>query len=67
MTEQNSDQEFKNQTYHRPKAVEERYGISTGTLANWRSQGIGPRYVKLGVRAIGYGQLDLEDWISRSQ
>ena len=33
-----------------------------GTLANWRSQGKGPAYVRLGKR-VAYRGRDLNDWI----
>lgn len=44
-----------------PKMVEERYHIKVGTLANWRSQGRGPEYVKLG-RKILYPLDGLTEW-----
>lgn len=31
-----------------PRTVAERYNISVGTLANWRREGKGPRFVRLG-------------------
>ena len=34
----------------------------TGTLANWRSQGKGPAFVRLGKR-VAYRGRDLNDWI----
>ena len=37
----------------------------TGTLENWRSQGIGPKYIRLGSRAIRYSRADLEAFIHR--
>ena len=33
-----------------------------GTLANWRSKGIGPRFVKLD-RRVGYRLCDLEKFV----
>ena len=30
-----------------PRQVAARLNVAVGTLANWRCQGIGPRYVKL--------------------
>lgn len=43
--------------------VSARYGgkISTRTLANWRNQGIGPKYTKLGGKVM-YRIADLESW-----
>lgn len=37
--------------------------LSAGTLANWRSAGSGPPYVKLG-RQVRYNRIDVDDWIS---
>ena len=34
------------------------------TMANWRSQGTGPAFVKLGGR-VGYRGEDLNDWLRR--
>jgi len=36
--------------------------ISVLTLADWRTKGIGPDYVKVG-RLIRYRQVDLDTWI----
>ena len=37
-----------------------------GTLANWRTSGIGPRFVKVGA-SVRYREADVEDWLeSRS-
>ena len=43
--------------------VSQRWGgaVSTGTLANWRSQGKGPPYQKLGSR-VRYPVAQLEEW-----
>jgi predicted DNA-binding transcriptional regulator AlpA len=35
--------------------------VTTGTLANWRSQDRGPRYVKIG-RAVRYRLADIVEW-----
>lgn len=39
-------------------------GISPGTLANWRSKGRGPVFVKLGA-AVRYWQRDLAEFVQR--
>ena len=44
-----------------PAEVEERYPISKGTLANWRSAKRGPKYYKVGRKAL-YDVNDLEDF-----
>ena len=37
-----------------------------GTLANWRTTGIGPRFVKVGT-GVRYREVDIADWLeSRS-
>lgn len=38
--------------------------IGADTLANWRCQKIGPRYVKIGGRVF-YRPTDISDWIER--
>ena len=38
--------------------------ILAGTLANWRTYGRGPAYVRLG-RLVRYQVADLEEWIER--
>ena len=46
-----------------PRQLTDRWrgAITTGTLANWRSKGLGPNYVKLGGRVVY--QLDqVEAW-----
>ena len=53
-----------NDKYLTPKRVSEVFDIAIGTLANWRCQGRGPEYVKLG-RKILYPIDSLDRW-SRS-
>ncbi|MCC6789098.1 MAG: helix-turn-helix domain-containing protein [Hyphomonadaceae bacterium] len=38
-------------------------GVAPKTLANWRSQGKGPKFCRLG-RAIGYRQEDLDVFVA---
>lgn len=35
-------------------------GVATKTLANWRSAGKGPQYIRHGVGSVAYLQSDLE-------
>lgn len=45
-------------------------GFSVKTLANWRSQKIGPRYIKLSPGRGGrirYRRRDVEAWLSSEQ
>jgi hypothetical protein len=46
-----------------PKELSERWGggIGVRTLANWRSVGKGPRYLKLGGRIV-YELTAIEEW-----
>ena len=39
-----------------------RLGVRESTLANWRWNGRGPRYCKVGSR-IMYREIDLADWL----
>ena len=48
-----------------PRDVAMAYGLSEGTLANWRCKRIGPRFYRLGGRKIGYFKEDLEAWARR--
>lgn len=41
-------------------------GLSTGTLANWRSLGIGPTYLKLGGR-VRYRASNVNAWVSSQE
>ncbi len=45
-----------------PREVAYAYGISEGTLANWRWKRIGPKFYKAGLRKVFYFQNDLEIW-----
>jgi predicted DNA-binding transcriptional regulator AlpA len=38
-------------------------GVSIGTLAKWRVEGSGPKFIKSN-RIVGYDQKDIADWIS---
>ncbi len=40
-------------------------GIPPSTLAQWRSQGRGPAYIKLENRLVRYRIADLEDYLTR--
>jgi predicted DNA-binding transcriptional regulator AlpA len=47
-----------------PLQTSEFLGVPLGTLAQWRSQGRGPQYVKLEGRLVRYRTSDLERYIS---
>lgn len=38
-------------------------GVSTGTLANWRSRGTGPKFFKPTEKLVYYFKDDLDEWI----
>jgi predicted DNA-binding transcriptional regulator AlpA len=45
------------------KEVAEQTGLSTETLAQWRSQKRGIQYVKISRNRVAYRQSDLDVWI----
>lgn len=45
-----------------PREVSERLGISTSTLAYWRTRGEGPAFVKAG-KSVRYTEAALAEWI----
>ncbi len=47
-----------------PIEVSEYLGVPTGTLANWRYQGRGTMFIRVG-RHVRYRAGDLEEWIDR--
>lgn len=49
-----------------PRSVAAMTGISEKTLANWRSLGVGPRFVRLGKvhGRIVYRVADIEAWLA---
>lgn len=48
-----------------PKEAADRLRVSTGTLANWRVQGEGPRWMKFGRRVL-YPEREIEAFEERS-
>lgn len=46
--------------------VATRFQVHRGTLCNWRTQGVGPKYVKIG-RTILYAVDDIEAFEKESQ
>lgn len=40
------------------------YVMTVSTLRNWRSKGEGPRFLKVGKRAVRYRRADLEAFIA---
>jgi hypothetical protein len=48
----------------RASRVSAEYGIPEQTLANWRSVGRGPAFIRLSARHILYDRADLERYFS---
>ena len=48
-----------------PKEVEKIFKIKTGALANWRSQGRGPKYYKLEGKIL-YKYSEILEWVNRN-
>ena len=48
-----------------PEYIQEKYNISTKTLANWRSEKRGPKYIKMGKK-IRYLRKDVEKWFTEN-
>lgn len=46
----------------KPTTAAEMLGLSRGTLANWRTEGRGPRYIKSGKHIL-YRVSNLEAWL----
>lgn len=46
----------------KPEELAQELGSTTGTLANWRSTGKGPKFVRIAGR-IHYMRKDVEKWI----
>jgi predicted DNA-binding transcriptional regulator AlpA len=38
--------------------------LGRSTLEKWRVWGTGPKFIKLGLRRVGYHKTDLDEWIS---
>jgi len=48
----------------RPPAAAEFLGLAVQTLARWRIEGNGPRYVKLGTRLVAYPEDELHAFVA---
>jgi predicted DNA-binding transcriptional regulator AlpA len=47
----------------RERAAAETLGLKRRTLQRYRELGIGPPYVRVGLRAVAYREADLEAWL----
>ena len=52
-------------TLHTPAQLGERFGMTTGALAQMRFRGNGPRFIKLGGRQIRYAESDIQAWLDQ--
>ncbi|NQU79262.1 helix-turn-helix domain-containing protein [Candidatus Woesearchaeota archaeon] len=64
--EQNPDPDPKPDDYLTPKDIEKTYQLATKTLANWRSQGRGPEFFKLGNK-VRYLRKNVDKWVEQSR
>ncbi|MFW9872341.1 MAG: helix-turn-helix transcriptional regulator [Candidatus Thorarchaeota archaeon] len=46
-----------------PQEVEKVFGLDAGTLANWRMEGKGPKYRKIGPRKTIYIFSEVKEWL----
>ena len=51
----------------RTPAAADYTGLSPSTLEKLRLAGGGPRFLRLGGRAVGYDVRDLDDWLDRQR
>ncbi|MEE2529156.1 DNA-binding protein [Pseudarthrobacter sp. J75] len=47
-----------------PVALAEYLGTTTGALAQMRYRGIGPKFIKLGAKAVRYSMSDVNAWLA---
>jgi predicted DNA-binding transcriptional regulator AlpA len=49
---------------HKPEAVAEFLGTTTGNLGQMRYRGTGPKFIKVSGKAVRYRQSDIEAWLA---
>lgn len=55
-------------TYLRPHQAAQFIGVAVSTLARWRVEGNGPRFVRpIGMRMVTYDKADLVAWLEASK
>jgi predicted DNA-binding transcriptional regulator AlpA len=52
----------KNRPFLTPKELGDFLSISIKTLQRWRTEGLGPKFIKVGTKRIRYSFKDLDDW-----
>ena len=60
-----SESELEKTTFMKEHEVAEKLGVSTGTLRNWRSQGVGPAFHKM--PSIRYSVKDVIEYIEKTR
>ena len=61
-------QEFKVQNrILRRSQVEEQIGLSRSSIYQMMSEGAFPRPIKLGKRAVGWSEVEINDWLASRQ
>lgn len=48
--------------FYKPGELAQLTRLSPSTLANWRSRGLGPKFIRLGG-AVRYWKSDVEHWL----
>ncbi len=56
-----------NNDYFTTDELAERLAIKPNTLERWRSQGVGPPFVKVGNRAVRYKFAEVEAWLEKER
>lgn len=48
-----------------PAQLGERFGMTTGALAQMRYKGNGPKFIKLGGKQIRYSEKSIQEWLEQ--
>ncbi len=49
------------------KEVADRLGVHVQTVKNWRKQGTGPPFFKIGPRLIRYLKTEVDSWLENTE
>lgn len=55
-----------NEDLLKPEQVARYLGTTPGGLAQLRYRGCGPKFIKLGARAVRYKASDIEEWLNQN-
>ena len=47
-----------------PDQAAQKLNVTIRTLARWRTDGCGPRFVRVGKRRIGYTEAEIDRWLA---